>query len=112
MGRDDDVGLERTIGEHSAGGVLDGGSLGDRSLFDDRPRLQSFQDASICFLGGERLKGGLERIKALDRETVKREIGSLLEAGALSALFQRRDSIVKTFESLARKNGDAQVFLP
>ena len=53
-----------------------------------------------------------ERIKALDRETVKREIGSLLEAGALPAFFQRRDSIVKTFESLARKNGDAQVFQP
>jgi hypothetical protein len=53
-----------------------------------------------------------QRIKALDREMVKREIGSLLEAGALPALFQRRDSIVKTFESLAKKNGDAQVFLP
>jgi hypothetical protein len=53
-----------------------------------------------------------ERIKALDRETVKREIGSLLEAGALPAIFQRRDSIVKTFEALARKNGDAQVFEP
>ena len=53
-----------------------------------------------------------ERIKALDRETVKREIGSLLEAGALPALFRRRDAIVKTFESLARKNGEAQVFLP
>jgi len=35
-----------------------------------------------------------------------------LEAGALPALFRRRDSIVKTFESLAKKNGDAQVFLP
>jgi hypothetical protein len=53
-----------------------------------------------------------ERIKALDRETVKREIGDLLEAGALPALFSRRDAIVKTFESLAKKNGEAQVFLP
>jgi hypothetical protein len=53
-----------------------------------------------------------KRIKALDREMVQREIGDLLEAGALTALFRRRDAIVQTFESLARKNGEAQVFLP
>jgi hypothetical protein len=53
-----------------------------------------------------------QRLKALDREAVKGEIGELLETGALPALFRRRDSIVKTFESLAKKNGEAQVFVP
>jgi hypothetical protein len=52
-----------------------------------------------------------ERIKALDRETVRREISSFLtESGALPALFRRRDAIVKAFEELAKQNGEAQVF--
>jgi hypothetical protein len=52
-----------------------------------------------------------ERIKALDRETVRREISPFLtESGALPALFRRRDAIVKAFEELAKQNGEAQVF--
>ena len=51
-----------------------------------------------------------ERLKALDRAAVAREIGGLLESGCLPALFQRRDAIVKKFEELAKKNGEAQVF--
>jgi hypothetical protein len=52
-----------------------------------------------------------ERVKALDREAVRREIGELLtESGAMPALFRRRDAIVKAFEELAKQQGDAQVF--
>jgi hypothetical protein len=53
-----------------------------------------------------------ERIKALDRETVSREIGVLLtENGATTALFRRRDAIVKKFEDLAKKQGEGKVFV-
>jgi hypothetical protein len=52
-----------------------------------------------------------DRLKALDRDTVRREMGSLLTAnGALPALFRRRDAIVKAFEELAKQSGEAQVF--
>jgi hypothetical protein len=52
-----------------------------------------------------------ERLKALDRDVVRKEIGDLLtENNALPALFRRRDSIVKDFEELAKKSGEAQVF--
>lgn len=52
-----------------------------------------------------------DRVKALDRASVSREIGDLLtENGALNALFRRRDSIVKAFEDMARKDGASQVF--
>ncbi len=51
-----------------------------------------------------------DRIKALDRDTVRREIGDLLEGNCLPALFARRDAIVKQFEELAKKKGEAQVF--
>jgi hypothetical protein len=52
-----------------------------------------------------------ERVKALDREAVRREVGELLtESGAMPALFRRRDAIVKAFEELAKQQGDAQVF--
>ena len=40
-------------------------------------------------------------VKALDKATVRREIGDLTESGALDALFVRRDSLVKAFEKLA-----------
>jgi DNA phosphorothioation-dependent restriction protein DptG len=53
-----------------------------------------------------------ERVKRLDRDTVKREIGGLLETGALDALFRRRDAIVKGLEALAKKKGEAAVFVP
>jgi hypothetical protein len=52
-----------------------------------------------------------ERLKALDRDTVRRAIGELLtENNALPALFSRRDAIVKAFEELAKQNGEAAVF--
>ena len=53
-----------------------------------------------------------DRVKRLDRDTVKHEIGSLLEPGALDALFVRRDAIVKDLERLAQQKGDANVFVP
>jgi hypothetical protein len=52
-----------------------------------------------------------ERVKALDQATVRREIGNLLEVGALNAMFRRRDAIVQTFERLATKNGEDNVFV-
>ena len=52
-----------------------------------------------------------DRMKALDRAAVAREIGDLLtENNAMNALFRRRDSIVKAFEDLARTNGESRVF--
>jgi len=52
-----------------------------------------------------------ERLKALDRDTVRREMGNLLtENNALPSLFRRRDFIVKAFEELAKENGEAAVF--
>jgi len=53
-----------------------------------------------------------DRVKRLDRAAVKREIGDLLETGALDALFRRRDEIVKDFERLASQKGAANVFVP
>ena len=55
----------------------------------------------------------LERIKALDRDTLRREIGEfVVEAGGVDALLGRRDDIVKAFERLAKQKGASQVFLP
>ena len=53
-----------------------------------------------------------DRIKALDKATVKGEIGDLLEGRALDLLFARRDTIVKAFEKLAAQKGASQVFVP
>jgi hypothetical protein len=54
-----------------------------------------------------------DRLKALDREAVRKEIGDLLtENNAFPRLFSRRDSIVRDFEDLAKQNGEAQVFEP
>ena len=50
------------------------------------------------------------RIKALDKAAVKRELGDLLEGGTLDLLFSRRDTIVKAFEKLAAQKGANQVF--
>jgi len=43
---------------------------------------------------------------------LKREIGDLVEGGAIDALLVRRNTIVKAFEKLAATKGEAQVFLP
>ena len=40
-----------------------------------------------------------ERLKALDRETLKREVGKQLDDGQIKALLARRDIIVKKLES-------------
>jgi hypothetical protein len=53
-----------------------------------------------------------ERVKALDKATVKREIGDFVEGGAVDAIFARRDAIVKAFEKLAAQKGANQVFAP
>jgi hypothetical protein len=53
-----------------------------------------------------------DALKALDRNALSKEIGPLLEAGALPALLKRRDLIVKTFEKLAAEQGEAKVILP
>ena len=53
-----------------------------------------------------------DRLKALDRAAVAREIGDLLEANCLPALMSRRDAVVKKLEDLAKKTGDAEVFEP
>jgi hypothetical protein len=52
------------------------------------------------------------RLKALDRDVVKKEIGEwLTENNALPAVMKRRDDIVKKFEELAKKNGESAVFV-
>ncbi len=51
-----------------------------------------------------------ERIKALDKATVQRAIGDLVDADAIDALIVRRDNIVKAFEKLAKQQGANQVF--
>jgi hypothetical protein len=53
-----------------------------------------------------------ERVKALDRDTVRRELGDLIEGGTVDALMLRRDDVVKEFERLAKDKGEAQVFTP
>lgn len=53
-----------------------------------------------------------ERVKALDKATVRREIGDFVEGGAVDALFARRDAILKAFERLAADKGTNQVFVP
>lgn len=54
----------------------------------------------------------LDRIKTLDRDTLRREIGEFVEGGAVDALLIRRDDIVKAFEKLAKQKGASQVILP
>jgi hypothetical protein len=53
-----------------------------------------------------------DRIKALDKATVERAIGDLVDAGALDALFARRDNIVRAFEKLAAQKSANEVFTP
>ena len=51
-----------------------------------------------------------DRIKTLDKATVQRAIGDLVNADALDALFARRDIIVKAFEKLAEQEGTDRIF--
>ena len=53
-----------------------------------------------------------DRIKALDKPTLQREIGDFVEGGAIDALLARRDNLVKSFEKLAKQKGESAVFLP
>jgi hypothetical protein len=54
-----------------------------------------------------------ERVKALDRTTLARELGNLVDQpGALQAMMARHDNIVKEFEKLLKDKGEAQVFVP
>jgi hypothetical protein len=54
-----------------------------------------------------------DRVKALDRATLMRELGDYVEGGrAVDAILMRRDDIVKSFERLAKQKGENQVFVP
>ena len=53
-----------------------------------------------------------DRMKSLDRDTLRREIGGFVEAGAVEATLARRDELVKAFEKLVKEKGEGQVFLP
>jgi len=52
-----------------------------------------------------------DRVKALDRDTLRREIGSYLEGGAVDAVLTRRNDLVKAFEKRAKEKGASLVFL-
>ena len=55
----------------------------------------------------------LDRIKALNRDTLRRELlDSVADGGAVDAILARRDLIVKAFDKLAKEKGASQVFLP
>ena len=55
----------------------------------------------------------LDRIKALNRDTLRRELGDfVVDGGAVDAILARRDLIVKAFDKLAKEKGASQVFLP
>jgi hypothetical protein len=57
-------------------------------------------------------RGFLDRVKALDRETLRREIGDLIGGrAAIDAMLGRRDDIVRAFDRLVRQKGERQVLL-
>ena len=68
------------------------------------------------FALGERLnqidRPFFDSLKRLNKTTVERAIGDLVDAGAIDALLTRRDAIVKAFETLAGQKGAALVFTP
>jgi hypothetical protein len=76
-------------------------------------------DHSRCFTAGEKLVFPLtqidrplfDRLKALDKEDLKRAIGRILPPGGLDSLMKRRDLIVATFEKLLKEKGEHAVFL-
>jgi len=51
-------------------------------------------------------------LQALDEATVTSDLGDLLERGGVTSLMQRRDDIVKTFQKLIDKQGEAKVLIP
>jgi len=52
-----------------------------------------------------------ERLKALDEETLMREIKPwVLSGGSVKDILKRRDKIVEQFDKLAKENGEAAVF--
>jgi hypothetical protein len=53
-----------------------------------------------------------ERLQTLDRATLEREIGDLMEPGTIESLLRRRDRIVQKFQQLIAKQGEARVLLP
>jgi hypothetical protein len=73
-------------------------------------------DCSRCFTGTPQMKFDartighidrpfLERLKALDKNAVRKEIGDYLtENNALGGVFARRDALVRDFENMAKKN--------
>ena len=54
----------------------------------------------------------LDRLRTLDKASLNKEIGNYVEGGAVDAILRRRDFIVKGFEKLIAKSGEAQVYLP
>ena len=73
-------------------------------------------DCSRCFTGNPQMKTDarkigridrpfFERVKALDRDAVRKEIGDYLtENNALGGVFGRRDTLVRDFEKMAKEN--------
>jgi hypothetical protein len=52
-----------------------------------------------------------ERLKALDEETLMRELKPwVLSGGSVRDILKRRDKIVEQFDRLAREKGEAAVF--
>ena len=54
----------------------------------------------------------LDKVRKLDRASLDRELGKFVEGGAVNAILQRRDAIVKGFDKLIAKSGEANVYLP
>jgi hypothetical protein len=77
-------------------------------------------DCSRCFTNTAPLKFEMtyidrpffDRVKALTRDGLRRELGSYLEGGGVDAILRRRNEIVKVFEKLEKEKGSRQVFLP
>jgi hypothetical protein len=53
-----------------------------------------------------------ERLQAFDEATLTREISEWMEPGTIASLLKRRDRMVKTFQQLIAKRGEASVLVP
>jgi hypothetical protein len=53
-----------------------------------------------------------QRLQALDEAAVTREVGNLIDADGVGGVMKRRAEIVKKFQSLIAKNGEARVLIP